>query len=47
MLRDHGIIPENCTRAYVGKAVTEFADQIVCSPHDASKETGGLRSRQK
>jgi hypothetical protein len=29
MLRDRGIIPGKCTRACVGKAVAEFADEIV------------------
>ncbi|MCS3445924.1 TniQ family protein [Bradyrhizobium elkanii] len=29
MLRDRGIIPGKCTRAYVGNAVSEFSDEIV------------------
>ncbi|MCP2216223.1 hypothetical protein [Bradyrhizobium elkanii] len=29
MLRDRGIIPGNCTRAYIGNAVAEFPDRIV------------------
>lgn len=29
MLRDRGIIPGKCTRAYIGNAVGEFSDEIV------------------
>ncbi|WP_164635738.1 hypothetical protein [Rhodopseudomonas sp. BR0G17] len=29
ILRKRGLIPENCSRAYVGNAVGEFADKIV------------------
>jgi hypothetical protein len=29
MLRQRGIIPSKCTRAYVGNAISEFSDEIV------------------